>query len=106
MLRTQLVSPVLVGRQEELKALETLLAAAQNGHGAMALVGGDAGVGKTRLCRELKSFAAQRQIRVIEGRSSLAETVVPYGPFMDALRFRLARGEGDAAAQVLQPILA
>jgi DNA-binding CsgD family transcriptional regulator len=105
MLRTQLVSPALVGRHEELKALETLLTAAQNGRGAMALVGGDAGVGKTRLCRELKTIAALRQVRVIEGRSSAAETVVPYGPFMDALRFRLARGEGDAAAQVLQPIL-
>src|SRR5688572_4598476 len=106
MLHRQITSPVLVGRRQELEALAALLEGAQAGRGAVALIGGDAGVGKTRLCRALKAEAARRQLRVIEGRSSAAEATVPYGPFMDALRFRLARGESEAAAQVLAPILA
>ncbi len=105
MLHTHAVSPVFVGRQEELSALQDLLAQAAHGRGGMAVIAGEAGVGKTRLCRELKSLAAARSFRVIEGRSSAAEASVPYGPFMDALRFRIARGERDSAAEVLQPIL-
>lgn len=106
MLHTHVASPILAGRREEMAALTALLDAALQGRGSTAVIGGDAGLGKTRLCRELKDEAARRQVRVIEGRSSAAEMGVPYGPFMDALRFRIAKGEGDAAAQVLQPIIA
>lgn len=106
MLRPSRAAGELVGREEELAVLMSLLERARHGRGAIALVAGEAGIGKTRLCRELKHAAAQTSTRVIEGRSFAAERAVPYGPFMDALRFRLARGEGDAAAQVLQPVLA
>lgn len=106
MLHSQMIAPALVGRRGELEALEALLEGARGGHGAVALIGGDAGIGKTRLCRSLKASAAGRQVRVIEGRSSAAEAAVPYGPFMDALRFRLGRGESEAAVSVLAPVLA
>ncbi|HEY9241342.1 MAG TPA: AAA family ATPase, partial [Streptosporangiaceae bacterium] len=48
-------SPVLVGRSGQLSALATALAGAA-GHPATVLVGGEAGVGKSRLLAE---FAAQ-----------------------------------------------
>ena len=99
-------APALIGRHEELRTLDGLLQAAAMGRGGMALVGGDAGVGKTALVRHLKVMAAHRSMRVIEGRCSAAEMGVPYAPFMDALRFRIAKGESDAATQVLQPIIA
>lgn len=105
MLHRQHISPVMAGRRSELEALCEMLVAAQGGTGSVALVGGDAGIGKTRLCRALKSEAANRHVRVIEGRCSPAESSVPYGPFMDALRFRLSKGEGAAAARVLEPVL-
>jgi DNA-binding CsgD family transcriptional regulator/tetratricopeptide (TPR) repeat protein len=105
MLRRQLLAPDFVGRESELDELVRLLDDVRAGRGATALIGGEAGIGKTRLCREVKALAARHDVRVIEGRSSPAESAVPYGPFMDALRFRLARGEGEAAARVLQPIL-
>lgn len=106
MLKRQLLSRLLAGRDAELEALTERLEAACDGHGGTALIGGDAGMGKSRLCRELKQRAAARDVRVIEGRCSPAESGVPYGPFIDALRFRIARGEGEEAAQVLAPILA
>ncbi|MBW3555215.1 MAG: AAA family ATPase, partial [Gemmatimonadetes bacterium] len=105
MLRTQVLSPLLVGREAELEALEALLLGAAAGTGSTALVAGDAGIGKSRLCRELKARATREGIRVIEGRSSPAESSVPYGPFMDALRFRIARGEGEQAARFLEPVI-
>ena len=74
--------------------------------GIVVLLGGDAGVGKTRMVRELKREAAARSIRVIEGRCSSAEASVPYAPLMDALRFRIARGEGEAVARMLGPLRA
>lgn len=106
MLETPIASPLLIGREREMRTLEGLLQEARHGRGSMAVISGDAGIGKTRLAREIKAVAAQRQMRVIEGRCTASEMGVPYAPFMDALRFRLARGESDAAAQVLQPILA
>lgn len=96
--------PVLVGRGAELRALAELLESAARGSGETVLLGGDAGVGKTRLCRELKREATSRGLRVVEGRCSSAEASVPYAPFLDALRFRLARGEGVVAARVLGPL--
>ena len=47
----------LVGRRSELTFLRSRLAAARSGRGALLLCGGEAGVGKTRLLRELASDA-------------------------------------------------
>jgi MoxR-like ATPase len=45
------LSPVMVGRAEELVRLRAL--AASNDHPAVALISGEAGIGKTRLVAEL-----------------------------------------------------
>ncbi len=105
MLTKQVTCPVLVGRKNELQALIEMLERAVSGRGDTVLIAGDAGIGKSRLCRELKREATARGIRVIQGHCSMAESAVPYGPFMDALRFRLERGDGMAVAQLLGPLL-
>ena len=43
----------LIGRRSELGRLEALLAAARDGRGAVVLLAGEAGAGKTRLAAEL-----------------------------------------------------
>lgn len=105
MVRDPAAAPRFVGRTAELQALTRLLTKACGGHGGVAVVAGDAGVGKSRFCREIKTAAAAAQMRVIEGRCSPSESTIPFAPFIDALRFRLAKGEGAAAAEVLEPIL-
>src|SRR2546423_15048069 len=45
--------PVLVGRERELSLLEDALLAAHRGGGQGVVIGGEAGVGKTRLAMEL-----------------------------------------------------
>ena len=57
----------LVGRAAELGRLESLLTAAA-GQPVVALVGGDAGVGKTRLVTELTAGARERGFTVLVGR--------------------------------------
>ncbi|HVT66475.1 MAG TPA: ATP-binding protein, partial [Trebonia sp.] len=61
------VSPVFVGRREEFAALAALLERAAAGGPAFALIGGEAGVGKTRLTRELAALAAERDCCVLTG---------------------------------------
>lgn len=106
MIRSSVICPVSVGREVPLRALLERLDQAADGHGTMLLLGGDAGVGKSRLLRELKREATTRQVRVIEGRCSSTESSVPYAPLMDALRFRIERGEGEQAAHFLGPLRA
>jgi len=50
---TRVLSPVLVGRQEELAQLEDALLSANRGGGRFVLLTGEAGIGKTRLANEL-----------------------------------------------------
>ena len=100
------VCPTSVGREAPLRSLLERLDRAVEGQGTVLLLGGDAGVGKSRLVRDLKQEATARHIRVIEGRCSSTESSVPYAPFMDALRFRIARGEGEEVAKILGPLRA
>ena len=52
-------SPVLVGRSDQLSALDAALAEAGQGRPSAVMVGGEAGVGKSRLVRE---FAERHQV--------------------------------------------
>jgi ABC-type oligopeptide transport system substrate-binding subunit/class 3 adenylate cyclase len=76
----------LVGRSRELglgrEALDALLA----GRGGALVVGGDAGIGKSRLLAELRSLAEASGIRWLEGRCVSYGESLPYWPFRDLLR--------------------
>src|SRR2546423_628109 len=76
----------LVGRDDELRRLGALLAGAVAGWGSVALVSGEAGIGKTRLCDELA--AAHRELggRVLLGAAFPEDVEVPFGPIVDAIR--------------------
>jgi DNA-binding CsgD family transcriptional regulator/tetratricopeptide (TPR) repeat protein len=77
----------LVGRGRELGQLGRALDAAQAGTGTTALVGGEAGIGKTRLATELAARARGAGFEVLLGRSiDLVGTELPYQPFAEALR--------------------
>ena len=106
MIRSPLVCPTSIGREAPLKALVERLDGAISGSGSVVLVGGNAGIGKSRLIRDLKQQASSRQVRIIEGRCTSTESSVPYAPLMNALRFRIEKGEGEAVAQILGPLRA
>jgi len=72
--RRNLVSPVLVGRDNELAALTEALDAAVAGEPSVVIVSGEAGVGKTRLVEETADRAREKDVRVLTGTHGLHVT--------------------------------
>ncbi|MDX2166547.1 MAG: BREX system ATP-binding domain-containing protein [Deltaproteobacteria bacterium] len=80
--------PLFVGREQELERLLHELDLAAGGQPRLVLVVGEAGIGKTRLLRELQVRAHQRGVTVCAGRG-YDEFTVPFLPVLDALGPRL-----------------
>ncbi|HSJ95718.1 MAG TPA: AAA family ATPase, partial [Myxococcota bacterium] len=80
-----LARPPFVGRARELAQLAGLLASARAGRGALALVAGEPGIGKTRVLEEFAEHARREGVRVLWGRCVEGEWLPPYAPFGDAL---------------------
>jgi DNA-binding CsgD family transcriptional regulator len=76
----------LVGRTAEFGRLTRLLDQAAAGTPVVALVSGDAGMGKTRLVTEVAAVAAGQGFMVLSGRCAELGDSVPYLPLADALR--------------------
>ena len=80
-------SPYFVGRGEELQRLRAVLEGAGSGTVGTVLVGGEAGVGKTRMLTEFRAEAEAAGARVLEGGCvDLGDGARPYDPFVAALR--------------------
>ncbi|MEU8250866.1 AAA family ATPase [Nonomuraea sp. NPDC048916] len=77
---------LLVGRGVELERLVRVLESAGAGTAGVALVGGDAGIGKTRLVAELAGQARERGFHVLSGQCAELGDTLPYLPLADALR--------------------
>ncbi|WBB67145.1 helix-turn-helix transcriptional regulator [Micromonospora sp. WMMD812] len=90
-------STVLVGRQRELAALRDALGRARAGEPTTVLVGGEAGVGKTRLLEEFCRLTADAGVRPLVGQClELGEAGLPFAPFAAALR-EVLRSDGAEA---------
>ena len=81
----QVLCPVLVGRDEETGHLQAALTAAQAGHGGTVLLTGEAGIGKSRLVRELARAAGADGFTVLTGRAVAGGVPTPFRPFAEAL---------------------
>lgn len=77
-----LCSPVLVGREQELRLLLRLA----TNPPAVVFVEGEAGVGKTRLVTELKGHPVLADRVVLLGHCHGVQEPFPLGPLVDALR--------------------
>ncbi|RMB84345.1 helix-turn-helix transcriptional regulator [Streptomyces shenzhenensis] len=84
---TRSVSPVFVGRTDELHTLHDALARAAAGEPQALLVGGEAGVGKTRLVEEFATAAGrQGAVVALGGCVEIGADGLPFAPFSTALR--------------------
>ncbi|MET8146844.1 AAA family ATPase [Actinoplanes sp. NPDC049668] len=89
-------SEVLVGREADLSALRDALKRTRGAEPSTVLVGGEAGVGKTRLVEEFCRVAVEDGARVLTGQClELGEEGLPFAPFGAALR-RLVHADGPA----------
>jgi predicted ATPase len=84
---SQVTTGRFVGRTHELAWLGELLARATDGQPLLVLLGGEAGVGKTRLVEQLAAAAQEQGARVLRGGCvPLGEEGLPFAPVTEALR--------------------
>src|SRR3954470_4262732 len=73
----------LVGRERELSILRDQLAAALIGQGSLALIAGEAGIGKTALAETLCREAEEQGALVLVGHCYDLTETPPYGPWVE-----------------------
>jgi len=87
----QVVCPVLIAREDEFRVLRDGLDAAVAGRGQVVFVRGEAGVGKSRLARELTAHADAQGVTVLTGRAVAGGVPTAFRPFAEALLSGLRR---------------
>ena len=85
-----------VGREHEMDILMDALTSARGGRGRVVELVGDAGIGKSRLVREVRERA--RGARVLSAACHLYEAGSPYFPFRTPLRNLVGISESTSAA--------
>ncbi len=78
----RLVSPIIVGREVERKAILGAFDVLPR----VILITGDAGMGKTRLCEAVLDSPELRGHRVLQGHCYPLREPFPFGPLVEALR--------------------
>ena len=86
-----LTCPVVIGRVQELTTLRSLVDRVHSGTAQVALVSGEAGIGKSRLVAETKAYAAAHSFLLLEGQCFQADSASPYAPLLDLFRAYFAR---------------
>jgi DNA-binding CsgD family transcriptional regulator/tetratricopeptide (TPR) repeat protein len=100
----RVASPTFVGRVEELQTLEAARRRAVDAEPAVVLVGGEAGVGKTRLITQLTARCAADRTRVLAGGClPVGEGALPYAPVVEALRTLVAEVGVSAVRELVGP---
>jgi ATP/maltotriose-dependent transcriptional regulator MalT len=103
----QVLCPVLVGRDEEARRLRAALEAAGTGRGSAVFLAGEAGIGKSRLVREIARAAAERGLTVLAGRAVARGAPTPFRPFAEALTSAGRAGRLPASEELdpFRPVL-
>src|SRR4051812_13454386 len=91
----------LIGRLSEREELSAALDAARDGRGALYLIAGDAGIGKTRLAGAIADEAAAAGDTVLWGSAWDAGGAPPYWPWIQALRELVADRSAEQVAEDL-----
>ena len=80
-----------VGRERERSALRRLLERVIGGDGAVAMIGGALGVGKTRIAGEFAAEASARGFVTLVGSCYDRENSLPFNPFVEILESAMAQ---------------
>lgn len=75
----------LIGRQSELTILQAKLEALASGSGALVLIGGEAGIGKTALARTFGEHVRAADATFTTGRCYGRSASPPFAPWQDLL---------------------
>src|SRR5216684_591018 len=100
-----------VGRETERASIRAVIDRALNGHGAVVMLEGGPGAGKTRLAMEMAEYASRVGFRYVVGHCYERDEPFPFLPFVEILESGLAhaaslvdlrRRLGDNAAELAQ----
>ena len=89
----------LVNRADELSKLKGALHDAFNNKSSVVALNGEAGVGKTRLMRELATYAQSKDVTVLIGRASEERT--PYAPWVEVTREYISQTSSELLRRML-----
>jgi DNA-binding SARP family transcriptional activator len=95
----------LVGREVELSRLSQAIEAGIAGRGAIVLIGGEPGIGKSRMAEALARYAAAVGARVAVGRSWEAGGAPAFWPWVQALRTLLREDKIEQISDLVGPAL-
>lgn len=91
-----------VGRSEELSSLQAAMKRSLEGASQVVLIGGEAGVGKTRLVSEFLAWVRETEAEVLTGSCiDLSEGTLPFAPVVEALRSLLRETEAEEVQVLL-----
>lgn len=94
-----------IGREAEMNQLSSALADTLKGKGSLWLVGGESGIGKSRLLDELRTLALVEGTLVLRGQS-ISEGGTPYLLWRDALRHLCLQTDlGEMEKSVLKALV-
>jgi DNA-binding CsgD family transcriptional regulator/Tfp pilus assembly protein PilF len=109
---TPIICPVLIGRANALATLHQLIDQTKDGRGYLALISGEAGIGKSRLVAEARTYATSKGLPLLQGQCFPTDRSCPYAPLLDMLRSHLATSsaqqvatEMGSLASALSPLL-
>ena len=77
--------PVILGRDAELAVLHAALTDAEAGRGGLVMLTADAGIGKSRLLREVTETAAASGDLAVTGRAVASGAATPFRPLSEAI---------------------
>ena len=81
-----LTGGLFVGREQEVETLRAAADDALDGEARLLLVGGEPGIGKTRLCEEIATYVRLRGAKVHWGRCQEDEGAPAYWPWIQLIR--------------------
>ncbi len=93
-------SAAFVGRARELAELSAALESARAGRGALFLIDGEPGIGKTRLVAEIASHAAALPASVLWGRCAEGEGAPAFWPWIQMIRSYLSSRPREEVAKL------
>lgn len=95
--------PVVVDRTSDLIAIRALMERVKRGEGQTVLLSGEAGIGKSRLVAEVKTFAAEQGFSCFQGNCFPTDLACPYAPLLDLLHAHFVGTTAEAIAQEVAP---
>src|SRR6266571_119421 len=100
-----IICPILIGRTPVLMNLHLLIDQVRGGQGQVVLLCGDAGIGKSRLVKESKTYATAQGFLLLQGNCFPTDLSYPYAPLLDLLRSVAASHLATAIASELAPFV-